>query len=193
MEDKSIVIGAVIVLVVVLFVLMLIPASKSNILGQMGSDAVKFGSNTGASPSQAPVPTITELSAQRIRVGTGSAVVKAGDVVVVNYKGAFTDGKIFDNSYERGQPFKVQIGAKQVIPGFEQGVLGMLVGEIRRIFIPANLAYGAQGQGGVIPPNTPLVFEVELMSIEAAEVAPQVPTEAPTEAPVESSTSTPTP
>jgi len=192
MEDRSIIIGAVIVLVVVLFVLMLIPASKSDILGQMGSDTVKFGTNTGASPSQAPVPTITELSAQRIKVGSGSAEVKAGDVVVVNYKGAFTDGKVFDNSYERGQPFKVQIGAKQVMPGFEQGVLGMLVGEIRRIFIPANLAYGAQGQGP-IPPNTPLIFEVELMSIEAAPTPTPEASVAPAEAPAESPTPTPAP
>jgi hypothetical protein len=190
MEDKSIIIGAVAILAIVLFVLMLIPGSKSDILGQMGSDAVKFGSNTGGSPSQAPAPTITELSAQRVRVGSGSAQVKAGDVVVVHYKGAFTDGKVFDDSYQRNEPFKVQIGAKQVIPGFEQGVLGMLIGEIRRIFIPANLAYGAQGQGS-IPPNTPLIFEIELLNIEAAATpTPEAPSEAPSEAPAESPTPT---
>lgn len=192
MEDKSIIIGGVVILVIVLFILMLIPASKSNVLGQLGSDAVKFGSNSAATPSQAPAPTITELSAQRIKVGSGSAEVKAGDVVVVHYKGAFTDGKLFDSSYQRNEPFKVQIGAKQVIPGFEQGVLGMLVGEIRRIFIPANLAYGAQGSGP-IPPNTPLIFEVELLSIEAAAIAPEAPSEAPSAPPAESPTLTPAP
>lgn len=192
MEDKSIIIGGVVVLVVVLFILMLIPASKSNVLGQLGSDAVKFGSNSSATPSQAPVPTITELSAQRLKVGTGSAQVKAGDMIVVHYKGAFTDGKLFDSSYQRNEPFKFQVGAKQIIPGFEQGVMGMIVGEIRRLYIPANLAYGAAGSGP-IPPNTPLVFEVELLAIEAAasEPTPETPSEAPSGAPSESPTPTP--
>ncbi len=187
MEDKSIVIWAVVVLGVVLFVLLLIPISKPDILGQFGSSTPKFGQATSPSPSAAPVPTITELTAQRLRVGSGSAEVKAGDTITVHYKGAFTDGKIFDNSYERNQPFTVQIGTHQVIPGFEQGVIGMLMGEIRRLFIPANLAYGTQGQANVIPPNTPLIFDVELLKIVPAPVATEIPSPSPEESP------TPTP
>ena len=191
MEDKSIIIGGVIVLAVVLFVLMLIPASKSDVLGQLGSDTVKFGANSNATPSSAPVPTITELSAQRLKVGTGSAEVKAGDTVTVHYKGAFTDGKIFDDSYQRKQPLTFQVGSQGLIQGFQQGVMGMIVGEVRRLFIPANLAYGAQGNGP-IPPNSALIFEVELLNIEvAAETAPEAPSVAPSEAPAESPTPTP--
>lgn len=177
--------GAVI-LGIVLFVLILIPVSKPDILGQFAANPM--GTNTVPTPSGAPVPTITELTAQRLKVGTGSAEVVAGDSVTVHYKGMFADGRVFDDSYQRNKPFTVQIGAQQVIPGFEQGVLGMIQGEIRRIFIPANLAYGAQGQGNLIPPNTPLVFDIELLSISSASTpTPEVPSASPAESP------TPTP
>lgn len=187
MEDKSIIIGAVGVLAVVLFILLIIPNSNKDILGTLGSDTVKFGSGN-TTPSPAPTPNITELQAQRIQVGSGSAQVKAGDTITVHYMGAFADGKVFDSSYQRNEPFTVQIGANQVIPGFEQGVVGMLIGEKRRLMIPANLAYGAQGQGP-IPPNTPLIFEIELLNITPA--APAQPSPEPTAATEEIPTPTP--
>lgn len=181
------IVWGVLILGAVLFILLLIPVSKPDILGQFGSSNPDFNS-ASPTPSTPPVPTITELSAQRLKVGSGSAAVAAGDTITVHYKGAFTDGRIFDNSYERGQPFTVQIGARRVIPGFEQGVVGMIVGEIRRLFIPANLAYGATGQPPQIPPNTPLIFDVELLNISAA----STPTpEAPSPSPAESPTPTP--
>lgn len=182
MEDKSMMIWGGLVLGIVLFVLLLIPVTKPDILGQFNNNPMS--SNTSPTPSVAPVPTITELSAQRLRVGSGSAAVAAGDTVTVHYKGAFADGRIFDNSYERGQPFTVVIGAQRVIPGFEQGVVGMLLGEIRRLFIPANLAYGPAGQPPQIPPNTPLIFDVELLNISAASTpTPEAPSPSAAESP----------
>lgn len=190
MEDKSIIIGAVLILVAVLFILLIIPNSRKDILGTIGSDTVKFGAN--GSPSPAPTPNITELQAQRIQVGSGSAQVKAGDTITVHYMGAFTDGKVFDSSYQRNEPLTINVGAQQIIPGFEQGVMGMLIGEKRRLLIPANLAYGAQGSGP-IPPNTPLIFEVELLTITPAASAQQ-PAEQPAAEPTAvSAAESPTP
>ncbi|BCM92075.1 FK506-binding protein [Abditibacteriota bacterium] len=94
-------------------------------------------------------------------VGTG-AEAKAGQTVTVNYKGMFQDGRIFDQSYGRG-PFNFNLGAGQVIKGWDEGVAGMKVGGKRKLVIPPDLAYGKRGAGGVIPPDSTLVFEVELL------------------------------
>ena len=97
--------------------------------------------------------------------GTGQAA-KAGDPITVNYIGVnFADGKPFDNSYDRGQPFPFQLGGGQVIPGWDQGLVGMKVGGRRELVIPPSLAYGPQGQPPVIKPNETLVFIVDLLSI----------------------------
>jgi FKBP-type peptidyl-prolyl cis-trans isomerase len=96
-------------------------------------------------------------------VGTGATAV-SGDTVTVHYIGTFTNGTKFDSSYDLNQPFTFRLGAGQVIAGFDQGVTGMRVGGKRRLTIPPSLAYGSQGQGS-IPPNTTLVFEVDLLSI----------------------------
>jgi peptidylprolyl isomerase len=97
--------------------------------------------------------------------GTGPAA-KAGDPITVNYIGVnFADGKPFDNSYDRGQPFPFQLGGGQVIPGWDQGLVGMKVGGRRELVIPPSLAYGPSGQPPVIKPNETLVFVVDLLSI----------------------------
>jgi FKBP-type peptidyl-prolyl cis-trans isomerase len=96
-------------------------------------------------------------------VGTG-ALAETGDTVTVHYIGAFLDGTVFDSSYNRGTPYTFQLGAGQVIRGFDQGVVGMRVGGKRHLVIPSSLAYGSQGSGS-IPPNTPIQFQVELVSI----------------------------
>jgi peptidylprolyl isomerase len=97
--------------------------------------------------------------------GTGQAA-KAGDPITVNYIGVnFDGGKMFDNSYDRGQPFPFQLGGGQVIPGWDQGLVGMKVGGRRQLTIPPNLAYGPQGQPPTIKPNETLVFVVDLLSI----------------------------
>ena len=97
-------------------------------------------------------------------VGTGATAV-AGDTVTVHYIGTFTNGTKFDSSYDRGQPYTFPVGVGQVIPGFDQAVVGMKVGGKRRVTIPPSLAYGSQGQGA-IPPNSTLKFDIDLVSIQ---------------------------
>lgn len=115
-----------------------------------------------------PTDTITqptqELKIEDLKKGTGPAV-KSGDTVSINYKGTLTDGTPFDSSYDRGEPFETKIGVGEVIKGWDQGVVGMQVGGKRKLIIPPALAYGDQA-AGTIPPNSTLVFEVELMGIK---------------------------
>ena len=99
------------------------------------------------------------------RVGTGAETV-AGKKITVNYSGTLTDGTKFDSSYDRGTPFTFNLGAGEVIQGWDQGFAGMKVGGKRKLTIPASLGYGSQGAGGLIPPNATLIFEVELLSVE---------------------------
>lgn len=86
--------------------------------------------------------------------------------VTVHYSGYLMNGRKFDSSYDRQKPFHFITGARQVIAGWEQGVMGMQVGEKRELVIPPKLAYGSRGAGGVIPPNATLRFEIELLKIE---------------------------
>lgn len=105
-----------------------------------------------------------ELIIEDIEVGTGDAVVEAGDDIVIHYHGTLTDGTVFDSSVDRGEPFQTQIGVGQVIQGWDEGVIGMKTGGKRKLTIPPQMAYGEQGVGS-IPPNSTLIFEVELVEI----------------------------
>ena len=127
-----------------------------------------------ATPSANQSPAATSSAKQTMNdqlqitdevVGTGSEAV-AGKKVTVNYTGTLTDGTKFDSSYDHGTPFSFNLGAGEVIKGWDQGVSGMKVGGKRKLVIPPSLGYGDTGAGGIIPPNATLIFEVELLKVE---------------------------
>ena len=106
-----------------------------------------------------------ELQIEVLEQGTGEEV-KSGDNIAVHYTGTLEDGTKFDSSLDRGKPFVFTLGIGQVIKGWDMGILGMKVGEKRKLVIPPELGYGETGTpGGPIPPNATLIFEVELLSI----------------------------
>jgi len=109
---------------------------------------------------------ITQLQTSDIQEGTGPAA-KNGDCLVMKYYGTLaSNGQKFDENFTKPEGFKFQLGAGQVIQGWDQGLVGMKVGGTRRLVIPSNLAYGSQGSGSTIPPNSDLVFVVKLESIK---------------------------
>lgn len=133
--------------------------------------AVSTPSDQAAAPakkaSKAPkvITTASGLKYQILKRGKGASAM-IGQTVSVHYTGWLTDGKKFDSSVDRGQPFSFSLGAGQVIKGWDEGVAGMKVGEKRKLTIPPDLGYGAAGAGGVIPPNATLIFDVELLGVQ---------------------------
>lgn len=111
------------------------------------------------------VTTTSGLTYVDLVEGTGKSPAK-GKVVTVHYTGTLDNGKKFDSSVDRKEPFSFVIGVGQVIKGWDEGVMGMKVGGKRQLIIPANLGYGARGAGGVIPPNATLHFDVELLGVQ---------------------------
>jgi FKBP-type peptidyl-prolyl cis-trans isomerase len=107
---------------------------------------------------------VNELKIEDLVVGTGAEAV-TGKNVTVNYKGTLENGTQFDSSYDRGVPFSFALGAGEVIAGWDQGVAGMKVGGKRVLTIPPDLGYGSRAVG-TIPPNSVLIFEVELLKVE---------------------------
>lgn len=108
--------------------------------------------------------TASGLKYQVLKQGTGTVSPKAADTVKVHYHGTLLNGTVFDSSVERGQPISFPLN--QVIPGWTEGLQLMKVGDKFKFEIPANLAYGEQSPAPTIPPNSTLVFEVELLGIE---------------------------
>ena len=108
------------------------------------------------------ITTSSGLKYRILKKGNGK-VAKDGQAVSVHYTGWLTDGTKFDSSVDRGQPFQFNLGAGQVIKGWDEGVAGMKVGEKRKLVIPSDLGYGVQGAGNTIPPNATLIFDVELL------------------------------
>lgn len=122
-----------------------------------------IGCGSGTEEPTPPTSGPSTLEVTDTVVGTGATAV-SGDSISVHYIGAFLDGRVFESSYNVGRPYPFRLGAGQVIQGWDQGIPGMRIGGKRRLVIPAALAYGGQGNGP-IPPNTPIQFEVELVSI----------------------------
>jgi FKBP-type peptidyl-prolyl cis-trans isomerase len=105
-----------------------------------------------------------QLQIEELQAGTGDTA-EAGQQVSVHYTGWLTDGSKFDSSVDRGTPFSFVLGAGMVIKGWDQGVQGMQVGGKRKLTIPPALGYGERGFPGAIPPNSTLIFEVELLGV----------------------------
>lgn len=131
---------------------------------QTAPDTAASPTTTAASTESSTATSVSELKIEDVKVGTG-AEATAGKKVTVEYTGKLTNGTQFDSSVGRA-PFSFNLGAGQVIQGWEKGIVGMKVGGKRKLTIPPALAYGEQGAGSVIPPNSTLVFDVELLKVE---------------------------
>lgn len=147
---------------------------QENSLSQSLSKTVEPGSSLSLSDegqknmndlNTSPTPKAESLKVEDLVVGKGVEAI-SGKKVTVNYKGTLLDGTKFDSSYDRNQPFTFNLGAGEVIKGWDMGVSGMKVGGKRKLTIPPSLGYGETGTGSVIPPNAILIFEVELLKVE---------------------------
>lgn len=110
-----------------------------------------------------------ELVIEDVLVGQGQEEVKPGDTVSVHYTGMFSSGEVFDSSRERGIPLSFVVGVGEVIPGWDEGLLGMRVGGQRKLVVPASLGYGETGYPPNIPPGATLLFDIELLDIQPHE------------------------
>lgn len=124
--------------------------------------------NTQTESTAMPSETATQLQVTDVTIGTGAAAA-AGDSITVNYVGSLTNGAVFDASANHGTAgFTFNLGVGQVIKGWDQGIVGMKEGGKRTLVIPSSLAYGNQAVGDVIPANSTLIFEVELLKVQKA-------------------------
>src|ERR671936_21169 len=129
----------------------------------MAAAAMMLG-REGVMGAPQEVTTESGLKYTDVKVGTGREA-QPGDTATVHYTGWLMDGKKFDSSVDRNEPFSFRVGAGQVIRGWDEGVAGMKIGGERLLIIPPALGYGARGAGGAIPPNATLKFEVELLGL----------------------------
>jgi FKBP-type peptidyl-prolyl cis-trans isomerase len=139
--------------------LLLLPACRTGADKSAGGFSSELGVDTAAMTRMS-----SGLLYQDVTVGQGDEA-SPGRTAVVHYTGWLPEGKKFDSSRDRGEPFSFPLGAGQVIAGWDQGVAGMKVGGRRKLVIPPELGYGAQGAPPVIPPGATLVFDVELLEL----------------------------
>ncbi len=152
--------GAVIVVIVVFILMRNHPAKQSP------ATPVEVVNTSAPTPVSGPGQSTPDgLEYWDIKVGTGPTA-EPGHTVQVQYTGWLVDGKKFDSSVDRHEPFSFTLGQGQVIKGWDEGVAGMKVGGKRQLRIPPSLGYGSRGAGGVIPPNATLIFDVELVSVQ---------------------------
>jgi len=127
--------------------------------------AIAYVINRRGTQAGSEVTMASGLKIQDLRVGDG-ATPGPGQTITVHYVGSLEDGTEFNNSYKMGAPIDFEIGVGKVIKGWDEGLMTIKVGGKRRLFIPSNLAYGAEGRPPNIPPNSNLVFEVELLRVK---------------------------
>jgi FKBP-type peptidyl-prolyl cis-trans isomerase len=142
------------------------PSVTANATPSVTANATAAQTGGGPPPVSAEATvTASGLKIMETKIGTGDEAQK-GKTVSVHYTGWLADGTKFDSSLDRGQPLSFVLGAGQMIPGFDEGVVGMKVGGERRLILPPALAYGAQGRPPKIPANAELTFDVQLVSVE---------------------------
>lgn len=140
-------------------------ATTTPAMATSATPAVSATPTDEGTPIAEEVKTKTGLRYQLFAKGKGDKA-KKGDTVSVHYTGKLTDGTKFDSSLDRNEPIDFVLGQGSVIPGWEEGIEGMQVGEKRKLTIPSDLAYGPQGRPPVIPPDATLVFDVELVDVK---------------------------
>ncbi len=163
-KNKTLALGTAIVVLVVVVAIAVFSGNR----GANKASIVESQSNQNNQTQTMETKTLPDgLQMTDEVAGTGTEAV-AGDTVTVNYVGTLTDGKIFDASANHGsQGFSFVLGAGQVIKGLDEGVAGMKIGGKRKLVIPPSLGYGSQDIGnGLIPPNSTLIFEVDLLSVQ---------------------------
>ncbi len=154
--------GGVVVLVVIFLLINNNTNSQSNSpLAVAIATATPFATST----PKATGAKLTTMKIEDVKVGTGAEAV-SGKKVTVHYTGTLENGTKFDSSKDHGAPFSFNLGAGEVIQGWDQGVVGMKIGGVRKLTIPSELGYGAYGSPPVIPANATLLFEIELLGVE---------------------------
>lgn len=155
----------VLVLAGAIFVFAKSNSTNNQVFPTSTPSATIIPTETPQASTSATVNKMDELKIEDEVVGIGAEAV-SGKSVTVNYTGTLTDGTKFDSSLDHGQPFVFNLGAGQVIQGWDEGVVGMKVGGKRKLTIPPSLGYGAAGIPGAIPGNATLIFDIELLKVE---------------------------